>query len=100
MPVTAVLAQYICDWKRLLYELLHSKPNETIYVPSEDTYQNENPPILIRVIPVHLMTKAFCMILETAGCKDRIIAFVMQWRISFWFKPPSYQPSLINTKVK
>ena len=80
MPVTAVLAQYICDRKRLLYELLHSKPNETIFVPSE--YQNENPHILIRVISVHLMTKTFCMtlvrllILETAGCKDRIISFV------------------------
>ena len=63
MPVTAVFAQYICDWKRLLYELLHSKRNETIYVPSEDSYQNENPHILIGVIPVHLLTKAFCMTL-------------------------------------
>ena len=84
MPVPAILAQYICDWKRLLYELLydktnetiyvpskdsdqnehlHSLINETIYVPSEDSDQNEHLHSLIRVIPVHSMTKTFCMTL-------------------------------------
>ena len=63
MPVPAILAQYICYWKRLLYELLHGKTNETIYVPSEDSDQNEHLHSLIRVIPVHSMTKAFCMTL-------------------------------------
>ena len=47
MPVTAILAQYICDRKRLLYEPLHDKINETIYVPGKDSDQNEHPHRLI-----------------------------------------------------
>ena len=50
MPVTDM-----CDWKRLLYELLHGKIIKTIYIPSEDSDQNKHPQSLIRIIPVHSM---------------------------------------------
>ena len=59
MPMIAFLVQYTCDWKRLLYELLYGKTNETIYVPSKDLDQNGHLHSLIRVIPIHSMTKAF-----------------------------------------
>ena len=77
-----LLAQYICDWKRLLYELLYGKTNETIHVPSEDTDQNELQHSLIRVIPVHSMTY-FESFLYCADLRDRWMqspyhCFVMQ----------------------
>ena len=91
MPMTAILAQYICDWKRLLYELLYGITNETIYVPSKDSDQTEHPFSLIRVIHVHSMTNISFLyysgqtplIREIAGCKAQMIAFLMQWRIAF-----------------
>ena len=91
MPVTAILAQYIRDWNRLSYELLHGKTNETIYVPSEDSDQNEHPYSPIRVIPVISMGSKDQSFLydsgqtalhyDNAGCRATIIAFVKQWWI-------------------
>ena len=74
MPVTAILAQYICDWKRLLYELLYGITNETIYVPSKDSDQTEHPFSLIRVIYVHSMTNIKLSVLlwsDSADQRDR-----------------------------
>ena len=70
MPVIVILAQYMCDWKRLLYELLYGKTNETIYVPSKDSDQNEHPFSLIRVIPVHSMTNIKFSVLLRSDCAD------------------------------
>ena len=108
MPVTAILAQYICDWKRLLYELLYGITNETIYVPSKDSDQTEHPFSLIRVIYVHSMTNIKLSVLlwsDSADQRDRWMqsandCFFNAMAHSFFVKPPVYQPSLINTKVK
>ena len=91
MPVTAILAQYICDWKRLLYELLYGKTNETIYVPSKDSDQNDHSSSLITFIPVHSMTNIKLSVLLQSDCTDQRDhwmqsandCFFMQWRISF-----------------
>ena len=108
MPVTAILAQYICDWKRLFYILLFGKTNETIYVPSQDSDQNEHPFSLIRVIPVHSMTNIKLSELLRSDCADQRDRWMQSPNDSFFHamahiffvKPPAYQPSLINTKVK
>ena len=74
MPMTAILAQYICDWKRLLYELLYGINNETIYVPSKDSDQTEHPFSLIRVIHVHSRTNIKLSVLlwsDSADQRDR-----------------------------
>ena len=71
MPVTAILPQYICDWKRLLYELLYGRTNETIYVPSKDSDQNEHPFSLIRVISVYSTINIKLSILLRSDCADQ-----------------------------
>ena len=108
MPMTAILAQYICDWKRLLYELLYGISNETIYVPSKDSDQTEHLFSLIRVIHVHSMTNIKLSVLlwsDSADQRDRWMqsandCFFNAMAHGFFVKSPVYQPSLINTKVK
>ena len=109
MPVTAIPAQYICDWKRLFYVLLYGKTNETIYVPSKDSDQNEHPFSLIRVIPVHSKTNIKLSVLLRSDCADQRDRWMQSANIYFFFnalahiyfvKPPAYQPSSLNTKVK
>ena len=106
--MTANLAQYICDWKRLLYELLYGITKEAIYIPSKDSDQTEHPFSLIRVIHVHLMTNIKISVLlwsDSADQRDRWMqsandCFFNAMAHSFFVKSPVYQPSLINTKVK
>ena len=108
MPMTAILAQCICDWKRLLYELLYGITNETIYVPSKDSDQTEHQFSLIRVIHVHSMTNIKLSVLlwsDSADQRDGWMqsandCFFNAMTHSFFVKLPVYQPSLINTKVK